>query len=167
MKSKKFLHTFSSLKLTKRLKVELLIFVILVITYQMLSYFLVLVRGSSMEPAFQNNNLLYFSKKVDYISEKDIVVAHVNGETLIKRVIGVPGDLYYISRIDSDNAESYMMNTKLATLSDEWLASKKLTKLVIPKGYYFIEGENTNSTDSRAFGLVKKEWIFGKYLSKI
>jgi signal peptidase I len=117
-----------------------------------------------MEPTFSNNNILCFSKNVEQINEQDIIVAHVGNETLVKRITGVPGEIYYM---DTNIPVSYMMSSSLFDQKDEWLAKMKINKMVIPKGYFFIEGDAQQSVDSKSFGLVKKDDIFGKYISKL
>lgn len=101
------------------------------------------------------------SSKQTGISRGDIVVLHhprLEGEYLIKRVIGLPGETIeakngYISVNGVPLDESY-------TLSD---TAYSMPATTIPLGQVFILGDNrNNSYDSHAFGAVSTSVIVGK-----
>lgn len=52
----------------------------------------VIVNGSSMEPNFYDSDICWADKNFKSIERYDVVVARVNNEMIIKRVIGLPGD---------------------------------------------------------------------------
>jgi signal peptidase I len=80
--------------------------------------------------------------------------------TFVKRIVGVPGD-----RIGVVNGH-VVRNGKR---TDEPFASScagaecNLTEMTVPKGMYFLMGDNRgNSDDSRFWGPVPRKWIIGK-----
>ncbi len=128
------------------------------------------------------------------IQRHDMVVFHypVNGdETLVKRVIGMPGDHIHLhhGRVYVDGGllfEPYAIYKPAATnnyrdefpsLSDYpddnvqtkwWLDLRRIPAggdLVVPAGHYFVLGDNRNdSEDSRYWGFVPQEAVMGRPL---
>ena len=80
--------------------------------------------------------------------------------TYIKRVVGVPGDRIEISGghvIRNGRA----LREPYASACDEAVCN--LAAIVIPRGAYFLMGDNrANSNDSRFWGPVPRAWIIGK-----
>lgn len=144
---------------------ELLPYVIIVVVVVLIRTFIVTpiqVQGTSMVPTLKDKEILLL-KKYDHTFERfDIVVFNYNGERLIKRVIGLPGEhveyrdnqLY----IDGKNVEEkFDANSKTADFKLEDIDYE-----TIPKDYYFVMGDNrNNSTDSRIIGLVPAKVIKG------
>lgn len=130
------------------------------------------VNGASMEPNFENQeyvltNLiaLRFSKP----QRGDVVVfkASVTNDQkdFIKRVIGEPGDIVFIS-----NGDVYVNNEKLdesaylapavKTYGGSFLAEGKT--LLVPQGHYIVFGDNRGqSSDSREWGFIDEKSIIG------
>ena len=104
---------------------------------------LAVVEGSSMVPGYQDQD----------------------GRTLIKRVIGLPGEEIYIEKesggvyIDGDKLEEpYIQGQTSPGIGQE-------NPLTLQEGEYFIMGDNReNSSDSRYYGPVKEGQIRGKVL---
>jgi len=79
---------------------------------------------------------------------------------LIKRVIGLPGDIMeikggniYIDYLELD--ESYIKGTTFAFRAEG--------KITVPEGSVFVMGDNReNSNDSRIFGFVELDSIEGR-----
>lgn len=120
----------------------------------------VLVKGASMYPTLNNNQLLILKKYDKSYDRYDIVVLDYNNEKLIKRVIGLPGEtveykdnVLYIN--DEETKDDY------ASITNDFKSSE-LIKGTIPKGYYLVMGDNRNdSIDSRMIGLISEDVISG------
>ena len=128
------------------------------------------------------------------VQRGDLIVFHypVNGdETLVKRVIGIPGDHLHLhhGRVYINGQmllEPYAIYTagRMNDYRDEfpsqrgfpddnvqtpwWLELRKVPvgeDLVVPPKEYFVLGDNrNNSEDSRYWGFVPKEAIMGQPL---
>ena len=73
-------------------------YVIVVLVVVLIRTFIItpaIVDGDSMEPTLNDNNIIILNK-LDYrlndIKRFDIVVVNWNGEKIVKRVIGLPGE---------------------------------------------------------------------------
>ena len=140
---------------------------ILVILIRQFLFTPVIVSGESMEPTFENDNMIVISK-IHSIDRFDMVVFHspTVDDNLIKRVIGLPGDHVlmdhdhlYIN--DQEHSEDY-----LAAHKDEIFIGERLTEdfeVIVPKGKLFVLGDNRRfSKDSRELGFIDEELIVGK-----
>jgi signal peptidase I len=117
-----------------------------------------------MVPTLEDDQYLIVSK-LDYRLHEpqrgDIVVFHDpndSGRKLIKRVIGLPGELLEIK-----NGQVYVNDHLLQEdyIQRLGLTSRPLTP--IPDGHYFFLGDNrTNSSDSRNWGALPQQEIVGK-----
>lgn len=135
-----------------------IIAVVLIRTYLVT---LVRVDGQSMIPTLKDGEVLVLKKYDKKIERFDIVVLKYNKDKLIKRVIGLPGE-----HVKYKNGKLYINGKKVdESFNYEETADFDLKELgydVIPKGYYFVVGDNRdNSLDSRYIGLIKKSDIEG------
>ncbi|WP_057579781.1 signal peptidase I [Paraclostridium sordellii] len=136
------------------------------------TYFIIptVVSGESMYPTLNTEDYLIINKityKNNHPNRGDIVVFRselkdINGvnKSLIKRIIGVPGDHIVIK-----NGDVYINDQ----LSNEPYINDSYTDgyidMVIPKGYYFAMGDNrVVSKDSRdsEVGVISESDIVGK-----
>ena len=121
----------------------------------------VTVDGQSMEPTLHNNNVLLLEKYNKSYNRFDVVVLNKNGEKLIKRIIGLPGE--YIAYKDNILFVDHIQTEDIGNIPKT--ADFELSDYgydVIPEDYYFVLGDNrVNSSDSRVFGLVHKDDIIG------
>ena len=125
------------------------------------------VVGRSMEPTYKNGDLLLATKEADPadISYGSIVVAeNGEGEIIIKRVIGLPGDTVRITDgIVYVNGEPEQ--TDLEKIIRPGAAADGM---VLAEDEYFLLGDNrNNSNDSRSFGPVKERMIQNIVLFKL
>lgn len=127
---------------------------------------LAVVEGSSMVPGYQDQDLTLYGKVRGELKRGDVVLARIqDGRTLIKRVIGLPGEEIYIEKesggvyIDGDKLEEpYIQGQTSPGIGQE-------NPLTLQEGEYFIMGDNReNSSDSRYYGPVKEGQIRGKAL---
>ncbi|MER2105686.1 MAG: signal peptidase I [Solibacillus sp.] len=139
----------------------------------------VVVNGASMMPTYEDGDIVLVNKigkKISGIERFDVIVFEApNGETYIKRVIGLPrdhisyeNDTLYIN--DEANEEAYLDAYKKqlldnSPLTEDFTLQSATDYSTIPEGYLFVLGDNRrNSLDSRyaSVGLVPMEKIFGK-----
>ena len=124
------------------------------------------VEGTSMLPRLEDRDRLFINKFVYHfedIHRGDVVVFHYPRDpekSYIKRVIAVPGD-----RLRIDRGEVYLNGKHLPEpyLPDEFRDMKSMTEMVIPEDEYFMMGDHRCiSSDSREFGPVDRDLIYGK-----
>ena len=115
----------------------------------------VIVNGSSMEPTLNSGQVMFLWKMGD-IERFDIVVIELDGEKLIKRIIGLPGEtISYMSEILYIDGEK---------LSDEYNdgSTYDFSEVTLGKNEYYVLGDNRgNSKDSRYFGPISPSEIKG------
>jgi len=126
------------------------------------------VEGTSMTPALINEERIFINKFVYRFGISDIV----RGDTIvfwapedpsrsyIKRVIGVPGDVVEI--VDG----TVVLNGK--RLEEPYLIDANRDRMSMPRRviepqHYFVLGDHRNSSnDSRSWGTVSRDAIYGK-----
>ena len=124
------------------------------------------VEGTSMLPRLEDRDRLFINKFVYHfegIHRGDVVVFHYPRDpqkSYIKRVIALPGD-----RLRIDRGEVYLNGKHLleAYVPDEFRDMKSLPETVIPDDQFFMMGDHRSiSSDSREFGPVDRDLIYGK-----
>ena len=123
------------------------------------------VNGTSMTPTLIDGDIMLLNEigyKLHGVERFDIVVANVDGERLIKRVIGLPGEkIEYRDNQLFVNDEFVYENFKHEDTEDFNISSLGSDK--VPDDTYFVLGDNrTNSKDSRVVGCIHKGKIMGK-----
>jgi signal peptidase I len=138
---------------------------VLLITYVASAY---KIEGNSMQTVLHDQERVIISKLgvKGNINRFDIVVLRKPdepGKSIIKRVIGLPGEIIEIRK-----GNVYINDRKL---SEPYLKKEKdvifrvmdMKPLLIPEKHYFVFGDNRPvSQDSRFFGPVPEEYIYGK-----
>jgi len=124
------------------------------------------VEGTSMLPVLEDEDRLFineFAYRLGEIHRGDVVVfyyPHDISKSYIKRVIALPGDDL---RIDHGavwvNGKELVENYVPLKYRDD----RSLPDTVIPQGNYFVMGDHrTISSDSRDFGPVNRNLIYGR-----
>ncbi len=114
----------------------------------------VIVNGPSMQETLHTNDILIL-RRTDKINRYDIVVANHDGDKLIKRVMGVPGD-----KIKCVSGIIYVNNEEVSNYG--YGTSFDFQQVILSDDEYFLIGDNReDSLDSRYFGPVKKSDISG------
>jgi len=123
-----------------------------------------MVDGTSMLPGLKNNQYVLVNKLayLFHVPERgDVIVFHWPVDTnkdLIKRVIGVPGDVIVI-----DNKKVGVNGVLLNEPYISGPANQAGKTWVVPPNDYFVMGDNRQvSDDSRDWGFVPKSYIIGK-----
>lgn len=131
------------------------------------------VEGNSMEKTLMQGDHIIV-EKISTVKRFDIIVFQLpNGATYIKRVIGMPGD-----QIEYKEDQLYVNNKKVSEsflkknnqkepkgihYTIDFDGSDIMGTKTIPKDSYFVLGDNRRvSKDSRSFGVVKSDMIYGK-----
>jgi signal peptidase I len=124
------------------------------------------VDGGSMEPGLEDQERIFINKLVyrfGSIEYGDIIVFHYPRDprkSFIKRVIGLPGDrirIYHgrVYRNDQLLPEPYV--------PEDYADEHSYPETVVPASNYFVLGDHRSmSKDSRDFGPVQREYIYGK-----
>lgn len=143
---------------------ELIPYIVIIVVVLIIRTFIVTpvqVVGTSMVPTLSDKQILLLKKYDKDYERFDIVVFKYDNSTLIKRIIGLPGEY-----VEYRNSNLYINGKKIKeefidTKTEDFTLSK-LDYKKIPKGYYFVMGDNrSNSTDSRFIGLVSEKDIKG------
>lgn len=140
--------------------VPYVVVIILVLLFKQFFFAPVRVNGASMDNTLKDKDILLLNiidyKLNDNIKRYDIVVIDNEDEFLIKRIIGLPGDI--VRCIDN---ELYINGKKIK--EDYTLGKTSDFEIKVREGEYFVLGDNREvSLDSRYFGSFKKEQIKGK-----
>jgi len=126
------------------------------------------VTGTSMTPTLQNDEYVLCSK-VSTVKQGDIIAFYYNNRILLKRVIGVSGDV-----IDISDDGTVTLNDKV--LDEPYISEKALGECDIelpyqvPENRLFVMGDHRSvSVDSRStsVGCVAEENIVGKVMLRI
>jgi signal peptidase I len=124
------------------------------------------VEGTSMQPHLVDQERIFVNRfiyRFTDIRRGDIVVFWYpkdRSKSFIKRIMGVPGDAVEIQRgtvyvNGAPQSEAY--------LNPEYRDDRSFQKVVVPSGQYFVLGDHRNSSnDSRNWGFVARELIYGK-----
>ncbi|MFH0887497.1 MAG: signal peptidase I, partial [bacterium] len=81
----------------------------------------------------------------------------------IKRIVGLPGE-----HLEVRDGYLYINNNKLVESFEIFRDKDNFGPVDIPGGCYFVMGDNrSNSSDSRAFGFLPRDYIIGKAMVRI
>lgn len=124
------------------------------------------VEGTSMLPGLGDQERIFVNKfvyRIEPISRGDIVVFRYPrdpSKSFIKRVIAVAGD-----HVRIDSGQVYVNGDPL---NEDYVApayqdDRSYSEIVVPPHCYFVLGDHRNmSNDSRDFGPVSSNYIYGK-----
>jgi signal peptidase I len=124
------------------------------------------VEGTSMLPMLQDQDRLFINKiayRIGEIHEGDVVVFEYprdHTKSYIKRVIALPGD-----RLRIDHGTVYVNGAKLPEpyVPNRFSDDRTQPEMVLPPDEYFVMGDHRSiSSDSRDFGPVDRDLIYGK-----
>ncbi len=119
-----------------------------------------------MLPVLEDQDRLFINKmayRVGEIHRGDVVVflyPHDHSKSYIKRVIGLPGDTLRI-----DHGQVYVNGKALREkyVPVRYEDERSQSEMTIPADDYFVMGDHRSiSSDSRDFGPVARNLIYGK-----
>ena len=166
---------------TKNYIKDILPYIFIILTVVLIRSFIVtpiVVNGTSMSKTLDDGDTMILNKiglKLSDIKRFQIVVIKTSDSYLIKRVIGLPGEyIKYEITEDEFGKETAKLLINGKYVSEDFISddTKLLTckndtsicteGITIPKGYYFVMGDNRgNSMDSRIIGFINKKDILG------
>lgn len=125
------------------------------------------VEGTSMMPGLEDQERIFINQFVyrftGSISRGDTVVfwfPHDTSKSYIKRVIALPGD-----RVRIEDGRVYVNGSALEEgyVPLEYRDHQSTPETLIPETRYFVLGDHrSSSNDSRSWGTVPRDHIFGK-----
>src|ERR1035438_9234474 len=124
------------------------------------------VEGTSMMPQLVDQERIFINKfvyKFETIQQGDVVVFWYPldpSKSYIKRVIGLPGDVVRIS------GGKVLVNGQVLRepyVAPEYFDRQSYPPVQVEPDHYFVMGDHRNSSnDSRAWGTVARNYIYGK-----
>ncbi len=147
---------------------DLMLSVLIAVLVILFLYRPVKVEGTSMMPSLFDQERLFINQftykfKLGDIKRGDTVVFWYPEDTTksyIKRVIGLPGDT-----VEVDDGYVVINEKKLVEnyVPPEYRDDRSYAKRVVPPDEYFVLGDHrVSSNDSRAWGFVPRNYIYGK-----
>ncbi len=124
------------------------------------------VEGTSMLPRLEDQDRLFINKIAYHmgdIHQGDVVVFEYprdHSKSYIKRVIALPGD-----RLRVDHGRVYVNDKRLAEpyVPARFEDERSEAEIVLPANEYWVMGDHRSiSSDSRDFGPVDRDLIYGK-----
>ena len=124
------------------------------------------VEGTSMMPRLVDQERIFINKfvyQIEAIERGDVIVfryPYDETKSYIKRVIGLPGDTVTLAK-----GEVFINGQKLDEpyLIDEYRDRQNQLAMVVPPDEYYVLGDRRNSSnDSRVWGPVPRNFIYGK-----
>ena len=124
------------------------------------------VEGTSMLPQLEDQDRLFINKfayRVGDIQRGDVVVflyPQDHSKSYIKRVIALPGD-----RMRIEQGRVYVNGKRIAEpyVPERFTDDRSEAQIVLPAHEYYLMGDHRSiSSDSRDFGPVDRDLIYGK-----
>jgi len=124
------------------------------------------VEGTSMQPTLQDEDRLFINKiayRVGEIHRGDVIVflyPHDHSKSYIKRVVAVSGD-----EVRIDHGRVYVNGKPLKEdyVPRRFTDERSLPDEIVPPHEYFVLGDHRSvASDSREFGPVERDLIYGK-----
>ncbi len=124
------------------------------------------VEGTSMQPRLVDQERIFVNRFIYRFSEihkGDIVVfwyPRDRSKSFIKRVLGIPGD-----EVEIRHGSVFVNGSKVEEpyLDPQFRDQDSLGRRIVPPDRYFVLGDHrSSSNDSRNWGFVPRELIYGK-----
>ncbi len=136
-----------------------LVIIILVLLIKTFIFTPVIVNGPSMMTNLHDKDIMILDKigmKINGINRFDIVVIQTSQSKIIKRVIGLPGEI-----IEYKDNKLYINDKEVEDPYPSQITGD-IERQLIPENTYYVLGDNrTDSVDSRILGPIDKNKILG------
>ena len=117
------------------------------------------VNGKSMEPTFQNGDVLLL-KKWGVPKKDDIIIAYIEDLMVVKRILAIEGDVVSI-----DESGVYVNGKKAAESVD---MKRTSMEFIVTANQYFLIGDNMmDSLVSRIWGCIGRSAVQGIVIKKL
>ena len=123
------------------------------------------INGDAMAPTLKDGERAFATRTFDTLMRGDIVAFRYpkdESKSFVKRIVGLPGD-----RIESTSGAIAINGQPLAEsyVAEENRSRDSWGPVMVPDGHYFVLGDNRrNSSDSRSWGMVRQDAIWGKVI---
>lgn len=161
---------------------QAIVFILLLLLLRNFAIGTIIVKGSSMEPNFHHGDFVVvdkFSTTFGTLKRGDVVICKVNfrseGENIIKRIVGLPGDKIDIM-LSPDNDSEYVLYINDVLFEETYISAPMLSTgdmeypYIVPERSYFVMGDNRNaSSDSRrsSIGAIEQSNLDGRVLFRL
>jgi len=126
------------------------------------------VEGTAMLPALNDGDRIVIERNPQKLERGDIIIflfPEDKTKSYIKRIVGLPNETVEIQE-GKTLVNGTLLNEPYVD-SQLNLSARSIARLELEADSYFVMGDNRdNSSDSRIWGPVKRELIYGKYLKK-
>jgi|SRR6185503_2550726 len=126
------------------------------------------VEGTAMLPALHDGDRIVIERNPQQLERGDIIVflfPDDQTKSYIKRIIGLPNEV-----VEIREGKVFVNETPLEEPyvdPQKNLSHRSSMPLRLDGNSYYVAGDNRdNSSDSRIWGPVKRELIYGKYMKK-
>ena len=143
----------------------ILVVILLIIApnFQLLTY-----TSTDMEPTIGQNETIVITKRFGNLKRGDIVIFKYpadQSQRFIKRVVGLPGEVVAIREgrvfVDQKPLQEKYLDPKFSSVQ------RTIPEYRISPGTYYVLGDNRDaSNDSRYWGSLPEELIYGRVIFK-
>ena len=123
------------------------------------------VEGTAMLPALKDGDKIIVDRRFDKLERGDIVIFYYpedRRKSYIKRIVGLPGET-----IEIRDGNVVINGTVIQEpyLNPQYNLSERSSEPVrlLPENYFVMGDNRDNSSDSRIWGPLHEEFIYGKY----
>lgn len=123
------------------------------------------IYGNSMSPALQDGDMVLCIKTKE-ASQGDIITFYHDNKLLVKRVIGLSGDVIAIDNDGTVSVNHLLLDEPYIPESSRGMVTVELP-MQVPNDTYFVLGDKrATSLDSRSqeVGCIPKERVLGKVI---
>ncbi len=125
------------------------------------------VEGVAMSPTFNNGDRIFINKRIGELKRGDIIAFWYPEDTeksFLKRIVGLPGEKIRIDENGRVYIDGYQLDEPYVQ-PEKNLSKVARAEQIIKQGHYFVMGDNRDaSNDSRRFGTVSRDLIYGKFI---
>ncbi len=117
--------------------------------------------GGSMEPTLTKGDFM-LARPAGQIRRGDLVVFKLKGKPVVKRVVGMPGEVVQLrgNRLFVDRRE---LEEDYVIFIEDIPAVRDTPEISFPPGEYYVLGDNRDdSLDSRSWGVVPRSMVVGR-----